>query len=95
LYSARFITEVETELKIRAFVPWSGVDARFVGIEKIVEAVGNGVVKESRHAKESFGDKINPFDEHFELQILPEMHGCKVNYIPAKAGSFVVGYKPT
>lgn len=52
--SAHFITEVETELKIRAFILRSDVDARFVREEEVVEAIGNGIIEESRYAKKSF-----------------------------------------
>ena len=78
LYSAHFITEVERELKIRAFILRSDLDARFVREEKVVEAIGNGVVEEGRYSKESFWDEVDPFYEHFEFQILSEINRGKI-----------------
>jgi hypothetical protein len=52
--TAHFITEVETELKIRAFILRSDLDAHFIREEQLVQSVGNGVVEEGRYSKESF-----------------------------------------
>jgi hypothetical protein len=54
LFSAPFIAEAQTELKIGTFVFRYRLNTRFVREEKVVESVSNGAVEENRYSRESF-----------------------------------------